>query len=112
MEQNVSDRSWTQWSEAENSGNNMMVGVVVGSAIVAGLLAYMMRRKSTPDTAADRLASQLAGERGEKFAEGSREFLMKKVVPEMRPAMLALLGELEDSVNLGFRRVEKQIKKL
>jgi hypothetical protein len=44
--------------------------------------------------------------------EAGREFLMDKVLPELKPALLSALSEIEDVVDQAFRRIEKNIKKL
>ena len=37
---------------------------------------------------------------------------MDKVLPELKPALLSALSEIEDVVDQAFRRIEKNIKKL
>jgi hypothetical protein len=37
---------------------------------------------------------------------------MDKVLPELKPALLSALSEVEDVVDEAFRRIEKNIKKL
>ena len=44
--------------------------------------------------------------------EAGREFVMDKIVPELKPALLSALSEIEDIVDQAFRRIEKNIKKL
>jgi hypothetical protein len=44
--------------------------------------------------------------------EAGRDFLMDKVLPELKPALLSALAEIEDVVDQAFRRIEKNIKKL
>ena len=45
-------------------------------------------------------------------AEATREFIVEKVLPELKPALLGILEEVEDLVDDGFRRAEKAIKSL
>ena len=49
---------------------------------------------------------------GEERLDASREYLMKKIVPQFKPALLAVLEELEDSTDKVFKRAEKAIKSL
>ena len=49
---------------------------------------------------------------GDERVEAGRDFLIKKVVPEFKPALLAILDELEDVIDQAFRRAEKAIKNL
>jgi len=49
---------------------------------------------------------------GDARVEAGREFLVKKVMPEFKPALLAILDELEDVVDTAFRRAEKAVKNL
>jgi len=49
---------------------------------------------------------------GSDNLEAGRDFLMDKVLPELKPALLSALSEIEDVVDQAFRRIEKNIKKL
>jgi hypothetical protein len=49
---------------------------------------------------------------GSDSVEAGRDFLMDKVLPELKPALLSALSEIEDVVDQAFRRIEKNIKKL
>jgi hypothetical protein len=44
--------------------------------------------------------------------DASREFFVDKILPELKPALLAVLGELEDVVDQAFRRAEKAVKRM
>ena len=37
---------------------------------------------------------------------------MDKILPELKPALLSALSEIEDIVDQAFRRIEKNIKRL
>jgi hypothetical protein len=93
--------------------SGMAAGAIVGTAVAAGLIAFMIRRsreeKRTPQSRVASLASVLTDS---DTAEMGRDFFMEKILPELKPALLAVLGELEDAVSGGFRRAEKSIKKL
>jgi hypothetical protein len=87
-------------------------GTILATAIAAGVIAFLLRRAredEEPPARALHLARSLAGSDG---VDASREFFVDKILPELKPALLAILGELEDAVDQGFRRMEKNIKRL
>ena len=87
-------------------------GTILATAIAAGVIAFMLRRareEEEPQKRALNLARSLAGS---DSVDASREFFVDKILPEMKPALLAILGELEDVVDQAFRRMEKNIKRL
>jgi hypothetical protein len=49
---------------------------------------------------------------GSDNVEAGRDFLIEKILPELKPALLSALSEIEDVVDQAFRRIEKNIKKL
>jgi hypothetical protein len=89
------------------------VGTILATAVAAGVIAYILRRSreedDEPTSRVARLAKDWAGSDG---MEAGRDFLMDKIVPELKPALLSALGEIEDVVDQAFRRIEKNIKKL
>jgi hypothetical protein len=118
MEQPESGSTWTQW-EDENGGNkNVAAGAILASAVAAGVIAYFLRRarreeeERTPAGLAGRAFERTRDAVGDERVEAGREFLMKKVIPEFKPALLAILDELEDVIDNAFRRAEKAIKNI
>jgi hypothetical protein len=91
------------------------VGTVVATALAAGVIAYVLRRSreqevvEEPTSRVAKLARDWAGSDG---VEAGRDFVMDKIVPELKPALLSALSEIEDIVDQAFRRIEKNIKKL
>jgi hypothetical protein len=84
---------------------------VLAAAIAAGIIAYLLRRsreEEVPPTGIARFANWA----GADNVEAGREFLMDRVLPELKPALLSALSEMEDVVDQAFRRIEKNIKKL
>ena len=49
---------------------------------------------------------------GNNPLEAGHEFLLKEVVPELKPVLLAILDDIEKVVADGFQRAEKSIKKM
>ena len=89
------------------------VGTILATAIAAGVIAFLMRRsreeEEEPVGRVAKLARDWAGSDG---VEAGRDFVMDRVVPELKPALLSALSEIEDIVDQAFRRIEKNIKKL
>lgn len=89
------------------------VGTILATAIAAGVIAYILRRsreeEEEPTSRMAKFAREWAGSDG---MEAGRDFVMDKIVPELKPALLSALSEIEDIVDQAFRRIEKNIKKL
>jgi hypothetical protein len=89
------------------------VGTILATAIAAGVVAYLLRRsREQEEEPTGRMARLARDWAGSDSMEAGREFLMDKVVPELKPALLSALSEIEDVVDQAFRRIEKNIKKL
>ena len=118
MAQNETGSTWTQWEDDESGNKNMAAGAILASAVAAGVIAYFLRRARQEEE--ERTPSGLAGKAfertrdivGDDRVEAGRDFLMKKVVPEFKPALLAILEEARDVIDTAFRRAEKAIKSL
>jgi hypothetical protein len=104
----ASSRPW------EDKGGRA-VGTVLATAIAAGVIVYVLRRSRAEEVVEEppnqlaRLARDWASS---ESVEAGREFVMDKIVPELKPALLSALSEIEDIVDQAFRRIEKNIKKL
>ena len=114
MAQNEAESTWTQW-EDEGGNKNMAAGAILASAVAAGVVAYLLRRarqeeERTPAGLAGKAYERTRDVVGDDRVEAGRDFLVKKVMPEFKPALLAILDELEDVVDTAFRRAEKAIK--
>jgi hypothetical protein len=89
------------------------VGTILATAIAAGVIAFLMRRSREEEQEPTSRMAKLAREwAGSDSVEAGRDFVMEKVVPELKPALLSALAEIEDIVDQAFRRIEKNIKKL
>jgi hypothetical protein len=87
-------------------------GTILATAVAAGIIAFLLRRsreEEEPTSRVQRLARDWAGSDN---LEAGRDFLVDKVLPELKPALLSALSEIEDVVDQAFRRIEKNIKKL
>jgi hypothetical protein len=89
-------------------------GTILATAIAAGIVAFLVRRareeeEEIPSNRMMRLARDWASSDG---VEAGRDFMMAKVLPELKPALLSALEEIEDVVDDLFRRIEKNIKRL
>ncbi len=85
-----------------------IVGVLFGSALIAGFITYVvtMRQRSHPKTVVDRAREMGSAE----AARAGREFFSEKVVPEMKPVLMDLVKEAEAYVDRYFDRAHKAIK--
>ena len=88
------------------------VGTIVATAVAAGVIAFLMRRSREEEEPTSRVARLARDWAGSDNVEAGRDFLMDKVLPELKPALLSALSEIEDVVDQAFRRIEKNIKKL
>ena len=93
--------------------NGRAVGTILATAIAAGVIAYLVRRSREEEEEPPNRMARLAREwAGSENIEAGRDFVMDKIVPELKPALLSALSEIEDIVDQAFRRIEKNIKKL
>ena len=88
------------------------VGTILATAIAAGVVAFLLRRSREEEEPANRMARIARDWAGSDSMEAGRDFLVDKVLPELKPALLSALTEIEDVVDQAFRRIEKNIKKL
>ena len=87
-------------------------GTILATAIAAGIIAYLLRRSREEEESSSRVAKIARDWAGSDSVEAGREFVMDKILPELKPALLSALSEIEDVVDQAFRRIEKNIKKL
>jgi hypothetical protein len=87
-------------------------GTILATAVAAGVIAYLLRRSREEEEPANRMAKFAREWAGSDGVEAGREFLIDKILPELKPALLSALSEIEDIVDQAFRRIEKNIKKL
>lgn len=88
------------------------VGTILATAVAAGVIAYVLRRSREEEEPTGRVAKLARDWAGSDSVEAGRDFVMDKIVPELKPALLSALSEIEDIVDQAFRRIEKNIKKL
>ena len=109
------ESTWTQWEDEGGGNRNMAAGAILASAVAAGVIAYLLRRarqeeERTPSGIAGKAMDRTRDVVGDDRIEAGRDFLMNKVVPEFKPALLAILEEVQDVVDDAFKRAEKAIK--
>lgn len=108
MSQHSSEDGWTQTKVA---------GAIVASAIVAGVIACRIRharqeKRRRPTDLAGKVYGRARDIVGDDPVETGREFLAQQVIPAFKPALLAIIDELEAVVEDAFKRVDQVIKKL
>jgi len=87
-------------------------GTILATAVAAGIIAFLLRRSREEEEPANKMAKMARDWAGSDGVEAGRDFLIDKVLPELKPALLSALGEIEDVVDQAFRRIEKNIKRL
>ena len=87
-------------------------GTILATAIAAGVIAYLLRRSREDEEPASRAAQLMRNWAGLDNVEAGRDFLIDRILPELKPALLSALSEIEDVLDQAFRRIEKNIKKL
>lgn len=98
---------------------SLPIGAIVGTAVTAGVIAYLIRRSradNTPKTPADVAMNAWDRARSPEFrgkaGTATKEFVVDRVLPEMKPILLDLLHDVRGIVDQGFKRAEKSIKDL
>ena len=86
-------------------------GTILATAVAAGVIAFLLRRSREQEVApTSRVARFAQSWAGPDSLDAGREFLLAKVLPELKPALLSALAEIEDIVDQAFRRIEKNVK--
>ena len=107
--------------EMTEQTGGMSTGMIIGTAVAAGVVAFLVRRARREREAQIESASEVAALAWEKAREANlkgktasitREFLAERILPEMKPLLLELLEDVEEYVDQAFRRTEKAIKGL
>jgi len=87
-------------------------GTILATAIAAGVVAFLLRRAREEEEPTSRAASFVRSWAASDNVEAGRDFFVDRILPELKPAMLSALSEVEEVVDQAFRRIEKNIKKL
>jgi hypothetical protein len=98
---------------------NLPLGAIVGTAVTAGVIAYLIRRSREEQAAKTSAAVALSAwdrarspEFRERAGSATKDFVVDRVLPEMKPILLDLLHDVRGIVDQGFKRAEKSIKDL
>jgi len=95
--------------------NKKTTGTVVAGVVAAGTIVYLIRRsgrKRRPADLAGKVTELARDVVGDAPIEAGQDFLMKQVLPELKPVLLAIIDDLEKVVADRFKQAEKAIKKL
>jgi hypothetical protein len=87
-------------------------GTILATAIAAGVIAFLLRRSREEEEPTSRAAQFVRTWAGSDNVEAGRDFFVDRILPELKPALLSALSEIEDVIDQAFRRIEKNIKKL
>jgi len=110
VDEGRSDGATRPWEDRSGRA----AGTILATAVAAGVIAYLVRRSrvEAEEEPASRMAKLARDWAGSDSVEAGRDFLVDKVLPELKPALLSALSEIEDVVEEAFRRIEKNIKRL
>ena len=101
--------------------NPFSTGSIVAAAVAAGVAAYLIRRSRRSEEPRIETPVQVAAQAWEraqdadfrrKTAEATRDWVIERVMPELKPIMLDLLKGVKDIVDQGFKKAEKAIRDL
>ena len=106
--------------EVEEQGGGISPSAIVATAIAAGVAAFIIRRATHREKHMDTPAAVAAAawERASdadlrgRTAAATRDFLVDRVLPEMKPVLLDLLRDVRSYVDDGFKRLEQSIKNM
>jgi hypothetical protein len=87
-------------------------GTILATAVAAGVIAFLLRRAREDEEPTSRAANLVRSWAGSDNVEAGREFFVDRILPELKPALLSGLSEIEEVVDQAFRRIEKNIKRL
>src|SRR5260370_4713932 len=73
-------------------------GTILATAIAAGVIAFLLRRsREEEEEPPGRVARMARDWAGSDSVEAGRDFVMDKILPELKPALLSALSEIADS---------------
>ncbi len=98
---------------------SLAAGTILASALVAGVIAYLIRRGrvereyvSPPSALAERALEMAREAVGPERVEAVSSFVTERILPDLKPALLAMLRDMENLTESYFRRAERAIKAL
>src|ERR671936_98770 len=80
-------------------------GTILATAVAAGVIAYLLRRSREEEEPSSKVARLARDWAGSNNLEAGRDFVVDRVLPELKPALLSVLSEIEDVVDQAFRRI-------
>ncbi len=94
----------------ESDGMPITAGAIVASALVAGALAFLLRRALSSEE--DRRPTQRfdADYIRDRAASVTNELLRDHLAPEIKPVLLVMLRDVREYVDRGFQRAEHALK--
>lgn len=94
----------------------LATGTILASALAAAAIVYLLRRSRkearAPTTAAERAWDRARELVGDERLEAGREFVVERLLPELKPVLLAMLRDFEEVADRWFRQAEQGIKRL
>src|SRR5438132_1134960 len=87
-------------------------GTILATAVAAGIIAFLLRRSREEEEPANRMSRFARNWAGSDSMEAGRDFVMDKILPELKPALLWALREEEGVVDQRSRQSEEDIESL
>ena len=108
----------------EPSGG-ISIPAIVATAAAAGVIAFLIRRarqkhepEPAPESPLEAIADLIEEVQGagsdfrSQTAAATRDLLVGRILPELKPILLDLLGDVRKYVDEGFRKLEGAIRAL
>jgi hypothetical protein len=111
MTEGQSRRKAMEEEVLESDGMPITVGTIVASALVAGTIAFLLRRALSSSEDDHHPADRYNGEYlRDRAATMTNEFVRERIAPELKPVLLTVLREVRQYVDRGFQRAEHALK--
>src|SRR5688572_4868375 len=99
----------------DEMGAGISAGAIVATAVPAGVIAFLIKRAVHGESHASRPEEAMVAAR-EAFADAdlpgrsataAREFLVERILPELKPILRDIIKDIKSYVDDGFKRLER-----
>jgi hypothetical protein len=101
---------------ATENAPRVTLGAIIASALVAAVVAFLLRRALRSDqeeTLTQKVMADLErADLRQRAAAATGDFVRSSLAPELKPVLLNVLKDVRDYVDRGFQRAERSIKEL
>jgi len=101
----------------EESGANYSTGAIVATAVAAGVIAFLVRRsrqQEPPTVKRVRIVKEALedSDARSRTAAATRDYVLDRVLPELKPVLLDLLRDVKKYVDDAFKRLESTVRSM